>query len=144
MSKVVPVVPEGNIRTPSKIVKKRLSPAFLWCFTLNNPLETEINYIGAMVPKYCNIWIYQEERGENNTLHLQGFLRFIKKTRPKSVFIETDRICWIKCKGTSEQNIAYCSKPSFEGSRKWSNILEPPKLQIISDLYMWQKKSSLC
>lgn len=53
--------------------------------------------------------MFQSEIGENGTPHLQGWLVFKTKKRPKSV-ITNPRIHWEKMRGTVDENIFYCSK----------------------------------
>ena len=103
---LVPVVPEGN---PGN--SKRISPAKHWCFTLNNHTDIEINYMVPILKEYCDVAFYSKEHGtECGTPHLQGYLRFKTKRRPKAVFDKLDRIHWEKAKGSMEDNLTYCSK----------------------------------
>ena len=81
---------------------KRPSPAKHWCFTLNNYTTEDIeNILGSIgsdgstfgsKPKY----IFQEEEGEEGTPHLQGYINFDRKVRPKNVFKweRAQRIHW--------------------------------------------------
>lgn len=50
-------------------------PARNYCFTLNNPTDREIEALQAADTKYV---VYQHERGENGTHHLQGYVVFSK------------------------------------------------------------------
>jgi len=129
---VVPIVPEGgNTKTPSS---KQISPSIHWCFTLNNWTNDELHAISSIVPNKCKSCIIGNEKGENETPHLQGYIEFKTKSRPKSIF-SNDRIHWEKCKGTKEQNIAYCSK---QGDIVYSYGMPRP-IKIITNLYPWQK-----
>lgn len=78
-----------------------------WCFTLNNYTEDEVASIQALEVKYI---IYGKEVGENGTPHLQGFINFDKPTRLAACKKINERAHWEICKGSSEQNITYCSK----------------------------------
>lgn len=96
-----------------------------WCYTINNYTEeseaklrehgsaTGVRYLG-----------YGREVGESGTPHLQGFVYYasqrtfssVKKQLPAGAHIE-------RCKGSMEQNFAYCSKDDdyFEiGDRPWT------------------------
>lgn len=87
-----------------------------WCFTINNPTDEDkfwVNEQGEPNDLLSNIeyCILQEERGENGTLHWQGFLILKKK----------QRLQWLKrringrahfevTRGTNEQARDYCKK----------------------------------
>lgn len=111
--KLVPKVPEGgNTISPSvkKIpMKKQISCAKNWCFTLNNYTEDELSSISSIVPGICTKAIVGKEVGESGTPHLQGFCAFKIKCRPMSHGLPK-RMHWEKCKGSSAQNEAYCEK----------------------------------
>lgn len=99
----------GNTNSPSSLSKKQISPAIKWCFTLNNYTDEELSAISSIVPTYCSKAIIGKEIGESGTPHLQGWVRFKTKKRPKSVF-PLDRIHWEKCRGSDQENVDYCSK----------------------------------
>lgn len=96
----------GNTKPPPS---KQISPSVRWCFTLNNYSEDECNSISSIVPQKCKKWIIGKEVGESGTPHLQGYIEFKTKSRPKSVF-DNDRIHWEKSKGSVMNNLNYCSK----------------------------------
>lgn len=98
---------EGNTNPPP--AKKQISPAKRWCFTLNNFLNEDLEMFSSIVPTFCSKCIIGREVGESGTPHLQGYLEFKTKKRPKSVFLN-DRIHWTKCKGSADDNLNYCSK----------------------------------
>lgn len=130
---VVPVVPRGEGNTSP--LPKQISPAKRWCFTLNNWKEIDYEVISSIVPEICKIAIIGSE--DQGTPHLQGYLEFNTKLRPKSVF-KNDRIHWEKAKGTRAQNIDYCSK---EGNV----LLKLPKERVIKTIskdmfYGWEKR----
>lgn len=93
-----------------------------WCFTQNNPREED-------VPP--NVWpdvefvIWQHERGERGTEHLQGYVVFVGKKRIKWI---KDNCCarahWEPRNGSHEQAKAYCSKEESriagEGHGPWT------------------------
>ncbi len=88
---------------------KQISPSVRWIMVLNNWTEDELESIRSIVPLYCKVALIGAEVGENGTPHLQGYIEFKTKRRPKSVFDNT-RIHWEKAKGNRDQNLAYCSK----------------------------------
>jgi hypothetical protein len=121
----------NSIPTP-----KQCSPAKKWCFTLNNWHKDEFDNISSIVPEFCDFAIIGSEVGESGTPHLQGFIEFKVKKRPKSVF-DNNRIHWEKAKGNRAQNIEYCSKES-------DVLLHWPKPKVVKCLseeifYQWEK-----
>ena len=98
--KVVPIVPEKFGNT------KQISPAKHWVFTLNNYTKDNINTICE--ERSTKRYSFQEEIGESGTPHLQGYLEFITKRRPLSVFKDLGAH-WEKCKNV-KASIAYTQK----------------------------------
>ena len=78
-----------------------------WCFTLNNYTDAELQAVKEVDCKYI---IFGEEEGEAGTPHLQGFIVFNKVKRLSGVKKIIDRAHWEPSKGSSDQNITYCSK----------------------------------
>ena len=113
---------------------KQLSPAKNWCFTVHNYTENDINEFNSS--NSSNFLIFSEERGKSGeTPHLQGFISFTKKCRPKNLF-SNNTIHWEKAKGNKEQNIKYITK---EGGTYYINGEKILPLKIINDLYDWQQ-----
>ncbi len=129
----------GNTIPTPTIVKKQIAPAKRWCFTLNNYTDEDKSLISSIVPDKCSNGIIAEEIGESGTPHLQGYLEFKVKCRPKNI-IPNSAIHWEKAKGNIEQNYTYCSK---EGKvfLTTGNYRLPKPVKILSDdkLYDWQK-----
>lgn len=120
MNKIVPIVPEEFGNT------KQIPPSKHWCFTLNNYKKTDIDDIlnlnSSIVPKF----IFQEEVGECGTPHLQGYIMFKTKKRPKSIF-NNERIHWEKCRNIKAA-IEYCQKEDTRnGKIYYRGIKKPPK-----------------
>lgn len=145
MSNLVPIVPEkpGEGNT-SLSLKKQCSPAIKWCFTLNNYEEKDIKELVSSFSSNCEKFIFENEIGELLTPHLQGYILFKKKRRPSELGI-TKRIKWIKCDGSEQSNIIYCSKDFRNGVKdvivhKSKNITIPRELLIIKTLKPWQLK----
>ena len=90
--------------SPSK--KKQISPSKRWCLTVNNYTNKDIEDIKfhSSIKRY----IFQEETGETGTKHLQGYIEFTNKVRPKSVFKDKNWH-WEKCRNV-KASIKYCSK----------------------------------
>lgn len=125
MSAVVPDCPteniqnggKGNTNSPpvkeEKSKKKTISASKRWCFTYNNYCATDLTPFNEFLGKNCSIVFYSKEKGESGTPHLQGYLEFKKRSRPKTVFKNTvwdTFIHWEKAKGSMIENYQYCSK----------------------------------
>ena len=106
-----------------------------WCFTLNNPSEKEFNEFlnidSSIVPRY----VFQMEEGEQKTKHIQGYLCFSTKKRPKSVF-ESDRIHWEKTRKI-QKSIMYCQKKEGRIGGPWYRGIEPPYTLTIEKWEPW-------
>lgn len=89
-----------------------------WCFTINNPTgEDTLQLIGTDSDgaqaklNEVEYMIFQEERGENGTLHWQGFL--ILKNRHELAWLKRNisaRAHFEVTRGTNEQARDYCRK----------------------------------
>lgn len=77
-----------------------------WCFTLNNYTEEDITNITILRCDY----VFQEEKGENGTPHLQGILMFKNACSFRSVKKKIPRAHIERCKNKLA-SIKYCSKP---------------------------------
>lgn len=87
-----------------------MSKVNAWCFTLNNPTDEERDAL-KVLPRGIAYLIWQEERGENGTVHFQGYLegeRRIKLQWLKNNF--NGRAHFENRRGTQEEAIAYCRK----------------------------------
>lgn len=85
-----------------------------WCFTLNNPTEDETSTLPVSLPiqwDLCSHLCYQLEQGEQGTPHYQGYARFRCQRSLRTVRALLPRAHWEPARGTSTQNLAYCTKP---------------------------------
>ena len=95
-----------------------MAAAKRWCFTINNPTgEDTLQLIGTdsdgAQSNLSNVeyMIFQEERGEEGTLHWQGFL--ILKRKEKLPWLKRNisaRAHFEVTRGTNEQARDYCKK----------------------------------
>lgn len=76
-----------------------------WVFTLNNPGEEKPElWVGVQ-------WgVYQHEKGESGTEHLQGYVVLGKKSTLSGVRQLCDRAHWEIRRGTHDEARAYCTK----------------------------------
>ena len=122
----------GNTKTPP-------SSARNWIFVCNNFSRVNINEI--LDSKLISRYVFQEEVGESGTPHLQGYVEFHEKLRPRNKF--SKRFHWELCNNT-HGSIEYCSATGeHEGKqhgKQWTNI-SYLRLQVscITELYHWQK-----
>ncbi len=123
---------EGN----TKPLPKQISPSIRWCFTWHKPNDTDCSEISAIIERECRYGIFSMETGEEGTTpHLQGYVEFKKKVRPKGVFgAKWRKMHWEKAKGTRAQNVTYVTKESG-----WCYYW-PKRYNIDIKLYDWQKE----
>jgi len=79
-----------------------------WCFTLNHPGE----YRPPYTPLSIDYLVWQLERGEAGTDHIQGYLRLKQRGlmgRVK-VLLDNQGLHLERAQGSEEQNRAYCTK----------------------------------
>lgn len=113
---------------------RQISPAIRWCFTLNNWQKDEYSSILDIFKDKSKKWIIGDETGENNGVpHLQGYVEFKSKVRPKNI-VPNNRLHWEKAKGTPLDNLKYCSK-----QKVLDQFGFPKPIKVIENLYDWQK-----
>lgn len=95
-----------------------------WSFTINNPPSDEI--IGDPLPRVVRFIVWQRERGQQGTEHLQGYVEFdILKARTAvaRLFVgESQPFAHAHLEpsaGTAEENIRYCTKEDGRVRGPW-------------------------
>lgn len=85
-----------------------------WCFTLNNPPETnscnENVYCVGYDSDKMQYLVQGIERGKNGTLHIQGYVAFHKRNRLSQLKKWLPTAHWEAAKGSPAQNLEYCTK----------------------------------
>lgn len=85
-----------------------------WCFTLNNPPETntcnENVYCVGFDPDKMDYLVQGIERGKSGTLHIQGYVAFHKRSRLTQLKKWLPTAHWEAAKGSPAQNLEYCTK----------------------------------
>lgn len=83
-----------------------------WCFTINNPTDDDKFWEGnESLSQLTQYLILQEERGENGTLHWQGFIYLKQKKKLQWMKNHINaRAHWEIARGTNEQARDYCRK----------------------------------
>jgi len=127
---------------------RQANPGFAWCFTLNNPTEAEVTRLKAAVEaRPFTKYIVANEKGEEGTPHLQGWMRFQTRIRPISAFKHVAlrdgkaAIHWEPAKGTQDENYTYITKDTGkEHFWLWTNCQGPRAVWILGDsqLHPWQ------
>lgn len=86
-------------------------------FTLNNPTDDETaqfrSYLtqqDAREEHYIQYIVLQTERGENNTIHYQGYIEFSRQRSQRQVKNVNQRMHFERRRGTQAQAIAYSQK----------------------------------
>lgn len=116
--------------------RAQISTAKRWCFTLHDYNIDDINNINTVSTNSTNFYMFSEELGHGrSTPHLQGYIEFKTRVRPKNLF-ENNTIHWEKSKGNKQQNMDYIKK---EGGTIYINGLIEKKIKTISILYPWQE-----
>ncbi|AXQ66535.1 MAG: putative viral replication protein [Cressdnaviricota sp.] len=117
----------------------QISPSKHWVFTLNNHTEKDINFLmecSSIEQLSC-----QEETGESGTPHLQGYVKFVTKKRPVSVFGEHFKAHWEKCRNVAAA-IEYTQKAETRTGKQYVRglrIVRALKCLKREQLYDWQK-----
>lgn len=78
-----------------------------WCFTVNNYTDEDLDQISSLNTQYL---IYGRERGEEGTDHIQGFAIFRNAVTFSSLKSKLPRAHIEITKGSTEENIRYCTK----------------------------------
>lgn len=126
----------GNTSTDPAKVKKQPNPSKRWCFTLNNYTEDQFVHIQTICNRNSAKFIIGKEVGESGTPHLQGYIEFSRRLRPRKLFF--DAIHWESARGSRADNVGYCSK---DGNYiVFGFYVDKPLILLTEDqMYPWQK-----
>lgn len=88
-----------------------------WCFTVNNPVEPYLSFDSTHV----QCLVYQLERGESGTPHLQGYIEFTRRRTISQVkqYTGLERAHVERRLGSKEQAINYCTKDDGRIAGPW-------------------------
>jgi len=89
------------------VLPRPMSQSRRYCFTLNNPIDQDYENLAALEVKYL---LYGQEVSSTGTPHLQGYAVFPTAKRLNSLKNAVPRAHWEVAKGSTAQNVAYCSK----------------------------------
>jgi len=129
----------GNTVTTPPLKKKQSPIAIRWGFTLNNYTDDEIVLLNLRFKTLAKYATVGKEVGEEGTPHLQGYVEFKKKVRPRTA-VGIPRIHWgdkdgKPARGSREDNDAYCTKDGDV----IITLGHPKPIKIITKLYKWQQ-----
>ncbi len=101
---------KGNTSNVRKDENDVLSKTRNWCFTLNNYTKKDIDTIydeklKLNLKQFC----FQEEKGENETPHLQGTLAYKNAISFNTMKKLLPTAHWERCKNL-KKSLTYCSK----------------------------------
>ncbi len=138
----------GNTKTPPTSQKtaeeiaekkKQISPAKRWCFTVNNYDFEMVKEISSIVPELCDVYIVAKEVGKKGTPHLQGYVEFKEKCRPRNIFKNNiNKFHWEKAKGNRNANFVYCNKDGNLLMAAGHKLRRPVKILTYDQLRKWQ------
>lgn len=86
-----------------------------WIFTLNNPTDA----LALESFPHASYLVYQKEKGENGTVHYQGYLETSTRVRFSQLKSANERIHWEVRRGTQAQAIEYCTKSDTRLDGPW-------------------------
>lgn len=111
-----------------------------WVFTLNNPRFPEEEPRAWLTD--CQYCIWQLERGENGTEHIQGYCIFTNKQSLAAMKRRNGRAHWERRRGNHAEAKAYCSKEEsrVRSGEEWGD--EPRGQGHRSDLDQVREKIS--
>ena len=97
-----------------------------WCFTINNPTTVQIRWEDCPIVRYV---IWQLERGDEGTSHVQGYMELKRPTRMsqvKNFTADMHRAHLEPRRGTREEARDYCRKEEtrVEGPYEYGEWLE--------------------
>lgn len=119
----------GNTSITSRVIRSRH-----WVLTVNNPLAENYDTLTQLFDKY----VFQREKGENGTEHLQCYGFFKNPRTFKSIKKKLPNAHIEKC-NNPKASIAYCQKIETRIGEPYIKGFARP-LKLIGDLFCWQKK----
>lgn len=126
----------GNTNTPAN---KRINQLKHWFFTFNNYEKSDVEILETKFNEVCTKYLFQEEKGDNGTPHLQGIIS-LKKAMRWSELKLSSKIHWEKPINVNDC-YNYCQKTETRVGNVYASknvkIIKP--LKIITELRDWQK-----
>lgn len=125
------------MRDEKKVDAKQRPPMFYWFFTWNNWVEAERCLLHRILEKECEWFVYQEEKGESQTTHLQGTIKLKSKKRLTALKKWHSAIHWEETKHVVS-SIEYCSKEETRNGKQWLYGIDVPQPIKVHEPRGWQ------
>ena len=132
----------ANNNIPNNIIgrHRRGNSGKHWCFTYNNYPEDWESIMAPWLRENTSFIVGIEVAPTTGTPHLQGYVEFRVKTRPKEKFAGlfpnlagVNSIHWASARGNRAQNITYCSK-----SQHFLTNMTVERELWIAEMFGWQ------
>lgn len=96
---------------------------------------------GSILRDKSEWYIFQEEKGESGTIHLQGTLKLKSKGRPLECLSSLLGYHWEKTKSIKNA-IEYCCKETTRCGEVYTNLKIPEPIRVLDEksLYDWQNR----
>ncbi len=105
----------------NNVPEKKASKSRNWCLTLNNYTKNELAQLYDLkLNMSINCFCFQEEKGENGTLHLQGCFSFKNAISFESIKKVSPRGHWEKAKNLKKA-LAYCCKEDTRNGKVYTH-----------------------
>lgn len=83
---------------------------YRWCFTFNNYEKEDVVELRILFNRICKKYIFQEEKGANETPHLQGSISLNKKMRLTEMKKINEKIHWEETKNVKAADAYACKE----------------------------------
>lgn len=118
---------ERNTNKCSMLPPKR---ARSWCFTWNNHTAENWHTCTALISNMkIKRMVFQEEKGENETNHIQGFIQFVNAINFTTLKKIDTKIHWEVCRNIPA-SINYCSKEETRYGKLFKYGIDEPKVYV--------------
>lgn len=128
---------DGNTEsktTSSANKKPRESPKYRYCFTWNNYDDSLVPGFQEFLKKICKKFLYQKEKGDSGTKHLQGAIWLSAKKRITQLKFNSG-IHWEEMRN-EQASIDYCQKEESRDGEIYKYGFEP-ELEIYEEPLCW-------
>lgn len=117
------------------------------CFTLNNPTVLEIENLHRGVEELnANYIVFQLEKGEQGTEHIQGYIKMRKRFTLAGIKVNIGERCHVeRARGSAKQNRKYCMKDEgrVEGPWEYGSLPEQGKRNDLREFLEVMKEKTL-
>lgn len=129
----------GNTEIQPLKGTKQMPQNKYWFFTLNNHTIEQIEHLEHIFRHECEWYIFQEEMGEQGTIHLQGTIALKVRQRMTQLKCIDPSIHWEKTKSV-KASVAYCAKEETRCGKQFVYGITIPKPVKTYEPRGWQLK----